>query len=146
MPQLGTPIDSPGARTVRMLSGRALFRVAEAIRDNMGAQVMQGLAEADRMVPVEEHTPTRAFAVQIQLNTLNVAGVLAGDTAVVEPATEKPPKNGEPVAVLQGEKVGAYHYHPPYVVPRSTDPKAVPVSLDDVIVLGAIRQIIRKLS
>lgn len=84
-----------------------------------------------------------AFAVLLELATLDVGGFLIGDLVVVEPT--RVPTQGEIAIVWYMEQVAAYICMPPFFVPRSTDANYLPVPINQAILLGYASQLIRRL-
>lgn len=127
-----------------LLGTREIISVASAIKRGDRGMVNQLLREANvATVPVPAAVGAGSFAITLTHTTLDLAGILSGDTVIVDPNT--PPRHGDKVATFDGDAVAAYLYHPPYLMPKSADVSAQPRPLDSAVVLGVIKHLLRNI-
>lgn len=121
-------------KTMRSLSRRAAQAfIGDALRDG-GQCVLH-----------DRQTSPRAFALQISSHHLNASGVILDDRIIVEPEDLLPPRNGDLVVVVDGNSVCGYRFHPPYLIPTSTDSSCIPMRCDGATMVGVGIQIVRPL-
>ncbi|WP_029008496.1 hypothetical protein [Azospirillum halopraeferens] len=107
--------------------------------------VADRLRDGGPCVPVDRPVSRRAFALRVGARTLNAAGILPDDRVVLEPADEVEPRAGDVVITVGDDGVCGYRYHPPFLVPVSTDPDCGPTALDRARLAGVAMQVVRPL-
>lgn len=90
---------------------------------------------ATNKIPVEPKFG-KCVAFVLDLSSLSLDGLSAGATVIVD--TKAKPVAGQKVVALVNMRIGAFLYHPPHLVSRSTETIA-PVDLDSALLLGVAR-------
>jgi hypothetical protein len=89
-------------------------------------------------------TPRRsAFALQLTTLHMNAAGMIPQDCVVLEPPHALPPRTGDLVVTVEGDHACGYRWHPPLLVPASTDSAWGPI--EGAAVVGVAIQLVRHL-
>lgn len=98
-----------------------------------------GIRRSEVLVPAD--TPQSHAAVRVEIDTMSAAGIAIGDTLVIELLA--PPAHGQVVCALIGGKLGPVLYAPPYAIPQSTSPAWRPMPLDQIEIVGVVKQQLR---
>ncbi|WP_207479745.1 XRE family transcriptional regulator [Arenibaculum pallidiluteum] len=84
-----------------------------------------------------------AFALRITSLHMNAGGLMPEDHVVLEPPTVLAPSWGDLVVTVSGYHVCGYRYHPPLLVPASTDSSCGPAFVEEETIVGVAVQLVR---
>lgn len=90
---------------------------------------------AKRKIPVEPKFG-KCVAFVLDLPSLSLDGLPAGSTVIVD--LQARPITGQKVVALVGGKLGAFLYHPPFLMTRTTDIMP-PVNMETALLIGVAR-------
>lgn len=97
-----------------------------------------------RTILLDTKPSRRAFALQVTSLHMNAGGLVPEDEVVLEPPDIFPPAKGDLVVTTNDEHVCGYRYHPPLLVPVSTDSNCEPVLLRETALIGVALQVVRR--
>lgn len=103
------------------------------------------LRDGVETVAVGTRASRRAFALRIASRSLNAAGVLPQDRVVVEPTDVVTPQVGDVVVTVGDGSVCGYRFHPPQLLPVSTDPDCHPTLIERAVLAGVAVHVVRAL-
>lgn len=86
-----------------------------------------------------------AFALRLTSLHMNAGGMLPDDHVVLEPPHVLPPAKGDLVVTVGGGHVCGYRYHPPLLVPVSSDSACEPALAEEEDIVGVAVQLVRSL-
>jgi SOS-response transcriptional repressor LexA len=127
-------LDLAGLRALQLLGQRQAEEFLDEARRNNGPGVFY-----------DRQASRRAFALRVTSLHMNAGGLVPNDIVVLEPADLVPPQRGNLVVTSEGEHICAYRWHPPLLVPASTDPKCEPAQCDEVSIIGVAIHLVRTL-
>ncbi len=84
-----------------------------------------------------------AFALKVTSLHMNAAGMVPDDHVVLEPPQILPPRKGDMVVTVSGDQVCGYRFHPPLLVPVSTDSACEPALVDEETLVGVAVRLVR---
>tara|TARA_R100001463_G_scaffold43197_1_gene90257 strand:- start:330 stop:896 length:567 start_codon:yes stop_codon:yes gene_type:complete len=99
------------------------------------------LMETNQTIVTTENISSKAFAIPVQTNSMDLAGFTVGDMIVVDP--DMKPINGKAVLVQFKNKIQIMEYRTPYLLPRSSDKSQKELDNGLVDILGVVVQLIR---
>ena len=145
MVSAGTPSDDagddqeePNKRCYCTLSLKTEFR--KMVEGNELRAILQGRVELSG-VHVDLGTPQSYAAVVMESDSLSAMGVGVGDTLIVDAMA--PPAHGKVVCAIHEGKIAAFIYAPPYVLPQSVNAAWRPLPVDQVQIVGVVKQQLR---
>lgn len=100
------------------------------------------LMETEKTVATLEDISSKAFAIPISTNSMDLAGYIVGDIIVVDP--DKKPINGKAVLVQYKNTIKVMEYRTPYLLPRSSDKSQKEIDIGLVDIIGVVIQLIRQ--
>jgi transcriptional regulator with XRE-family HTH domain len=129
--------------SVPILAGNDLRRFMKGNRAMQTEIVEQALDTAPILTVLYKPSP-RAIAVQIETDSMVARGVKPGDYIVVEPLDIVPAVNGALVVAEVHKKIGAYLFHPPFLLAQTMTASA-PIPIVDALIIGRAMHLERSL-
>lgn len=127
-------LDLAGLRALQLLGIHQAEEFLDDARRNNGPGILY-----------DRQASRRAFALKVTSLHMNAGGLIPDDLVVLEPVDIVPPRRGDLVVVVEGAHVCTYRWHPPLLVPASTDPVCVPVPCTEASILGVAIHLVRTL-
>lgn len=140
------PAPSP-ARRIPVLSIDQLARL-RGLDAAAAERFLDALArdEGTPAVLADGKAPGRsAFALRVTSLHMNAGGMLPDDHVVLEPPHVLTPAKGDLVVTVCGGHVCGYRYHPPLLVPVSSDSACEPALAEEEDIVGVAVQLVRSL-